>query len=53
MLHGYEIFLVIGIYLFVIVFVLTMLWRIAGALGRISRHLSEIAEDVRKLSGRS
>ena len=51
--HDYEIFLVIGIYLFVIVFVLTMLWRMAAALGRISRHLSEIAEDVKKLSERS
>jgi phosphate uptake regulator len=50
MLHGSEILGIIGIYLIVIVFVLTMLWRVARALERISSHLSEIAQDVKKLS---
>lgn len=50
MLHGSAFFLIIGIYLAIVVFALTMLWRIAGALEHISRHLLEISKDVKDLS---
>jgi len=50
MLHGSVFLLVIVIYLAVVLFVLTMLWCIAGALDRISRHLLDIARDVKELS---
>jgi hypothetical protein len=51
-MYGNQIFFVLGIYLLVILFVLTMLWLIASSLVRISRSLSEIAQDVKKLSVR-
>jgi len=40
-------------YFAVIIFLITLLWRITVALERISRHLLEIARDVKELSHRS
>jgi hypothetical protein len=53
MLHGAAFLLVLVIYLAIVLFALTMLWRIAGALERISRHLLDIAKEVKELSLRS
>jgi hypothetical protein len=53
MMSGDQIYVVLGIYLLVILFVLTMLGLMALSLVRISRHLSKIAEAVRKISERS
>lgn len=53
MLHGAAFLLVLVIYLAIVLFALTMLWRIAGALDRVSRHLLDIAKEVKELSLRS
>jgi hypothetical protein len=53
MLHGSAFLIILVIYLAVVLFVLTMLWRIASALDRISRHLLDIAKEVKELSLRS
>ena len=45
--------LIILVYFIIVVVFLTILWRIATALDRISEHLFEITKDLKKLSARS
>jgi uncharacterized protein YoxC len=45
--------LIILVYFIIVAIFLTILWRIATALDRISEHLFEISKDVKKLPGRS
>jgi hypothetical protein len=42
--------LLLVLYFGVIIFLITLFWRITVALERISRHLLEIARDVKMLS---
>ena len=42
--------LLICLYFGVIIFLITLLWRLTTALERVSRHLLEIAKDVKRLS---
>ena len=50
---GLFILVVFCLYLFVIIFVLTMLWRIADCLKHIAHNLYIITKEVKKLSERS
>jgi predicted PurR-regulated permease PerM len=48
--HSLAVLLILGLYLMIVLIVMTLIWRATRALEETSRQLTEIAKDMKKLS---